>query len=60
MLSCSSGASTRYGEALKARLDLFDPDDNWTGYGVRQPDGSVDLFRPNGSRLGTIQPSPSG
>ena len=37
------------------RIDLFDARSNRTGYGYQRPDGSVDLFRPDGSRLGTIQ-----
>jgi hypothetical protein len=42
------------------RLDLFDRDSRRTGYGIKQSDGSWDLFRPDGSRLGVIQPGASG
>jgi hypothetical protein len=38
------------------RLDLFDRDSLRTGYGIQRPDGSWDLFRPDGSRLGVLQP----
>jgi hypothetical protein len=46
------------------RLDLFDRDSRRTDYGVqrRVPSGcgSRDLFQPDGSRLGGIQPGPGG
>ncbi|GEM_PF-1502794 len=42
------------------RLDLFDRDSRRTGYGIQPPDGSWDLFRPDGSRLGVIQPGLGG
>jgi hypothetical protein len=41
-------------------LDLFDRDSRRTGYGIQRPDGSWDLFRPDGSRLGVIQPGVGG
>jgi hypothetical protein len=31
------------------RLDIFDRDSRRTGYGIQRPDGSWDLFRPDGS-----------
>jgi hypothetical protein len=42
------------------RLDLFDRDSRRTGYGIQRPDGSWDLFRPDGSRLGHTEPGVSG
>jgi hypothetical protein len=42
------------------RLDLFDRDSRRTGYGIQRSDGTWDLFRPDGSRLGVIQPGPGG
>ncbi len=42
------------------RLDLFDRDSRRTGYGIQRPDGSWDLFRPDGSRLGRIESGLSG
>ena len=39
-----------------ARLDLFDRENNRTGYGIRRPDGSWDLFNKDGS-LPAPQPS---
>lgn len=42
------------------RLDLFDRDSRRTGSGIQRPDGSWDLFRPDGSRLGVIQPGLGG
>jgi hypothetical protein len=37
------------------RLNIFDREGRREGYGVRRGDGSWDLFRKDGSRLGTIQ-----
>ena len=47
-----------------SRLDLFDRDSRRTGYGIqrRLPSGcgSWDLFRPDASRVGVIQPGRGG
>jgi hypothetical protein len=50
------------------RLDIFDRDSRRTGYGIQRSDGARpehgrgawDLLRPDGSRLGVIQPGPAG
>jgi len=42
------------------RLDIFDRESRREGYGVRRGDGSWDLFRKDGSRLGSIQPGIGG
>jgi hypothetical protein len=42
------------------RLDIFDRDSRRTSYGIQRSDGSWDLFRPDGSRLGVIQPGLGG
>lgn len=56
------GHRTGYGtiDNGAGRLDLFDRDSRRTGYGAQRPDGSWDLFRPDGSRLGVIQPGLGG
>jgi len=33
------------------RIDLYDRWSNRIGYGIRRPDGSIELFRPDGRRL---------
>jgi hypothetical protein len=43
-----------------SRLDLFDRHSNRLGHGIQRPDGSWDLFRPDGSRLGVLQPRLGG
>jgi hypothetical protein len=42
------------------RLDLFHRGSRRTGYGIPRSDGSWDLFRPDSSRLGVIQPGRGG
>jgi len=37
------------------QMDIFDCQGKREGYGVRRPVGSWDLFRKDGSRLGTIE-----
>ena len=43
-----------------SRIDLYDAHSNRIGYGWARPDGSVELFRPDGRRLGTITPRIGG
>lgn len=42
------------------RLDIFRHDGSRDGYGIRRGDGSWDLYRKDGSRLGTITPGIGG
>ena len=42
------------------RIDLYDQRSNRIGYGYTRPDGSVELFRPDGRRLGTVTPRIGG
>jgi len=41
-------------EAPDGRVDLFDQESRWVGWGHRKADGSIELFHPDGQRLGTI------
>jgi hypothetical protein len=43
-----------------AGINIYRSDGTRAGYGVQRSDGSVDLFRPDGSRLGVIQPGIAG
>ena len=52
--------SARITETGDGSLNIYDARSNRVGYGIRRRDGSIDLFRPDGSRLGYIEPaSPS-
>jgi hypothetical protein len=53
-------AMARITEAGDGSVNIYDARSNRAGYGVRRSDGSVDLFRPDGSRLGHFQLSSSG
>ena len=39
-------------------IDLFDAHSNRLGWGRTNRDGSIELFAPDGRRLGTITPPP--
>lgn len=41
--------------APTGRVDMYDAKSNRTGYAIQRGDGSWDLFRPNGQRLGTVK-----
>jgi hypothetical protein len=47
----------RLTESPTGSINIYDAQSNRLGYWILRSDGSVDFFRPDGSRLGYTQPS---
>ena len=60
LAGCAQGFPLAGDPGQTGRIDLYDARSRRIGYGYVRPDGSVELYRPNGQRLTTITPGIGG